>query len=240
MKFGRDYFSDFYKVESILVEKFFNDCENQILINVAHWPYFPSNLTLLNSRKKVLGEYWNSGRFNCFDFYDINHDGKREIFAGGMNNEGKVAFLVILDPVNMWGSSPQNKDGNYYTKNVPTGTEKYYIRFPKSPFNYAKQGDTTYDIMCYKDYFVVVIGNHNMYEIKKPFSACNMYRYQFDYDLNLIDLSFNDPFAIQYFYKFGKEIGESEKEKLKRIKYWDGEEWVEKATMNKIWKNVNK
>lgn len=234
MTYGEPY-ADHYRILSIYADDFLMNKEKQILINVGQWPNFPSNLTLLDKQGELLGEYWNSGRFFSFNFYDTNKDGIKEIFTGGINNEGKRAFLVILDPTNMWGSSPQEKEGEYYTQNVPKGTQKYYIRFPISPFNYAKQGDTTQDIICYDEYFIVVVGNYNMYNLQKSFNECKMYEYRFDYDFNLINFSTNDPFTTQCFEQFGKDITKSEIEKLKKVEYWNGEEWVEQVSMNKIW-----
>ena len=216
-------------------ENLFGGIHCQIILYVAHWPYFPSNITILDTDKNVVGEYWNSGRLHSIEFLDFNGDGIKEIITGGENNETHGAVLAILDPRNMWGSSPQDSTKSYFTNSVPRGSEKYYIRFPNSPFFRGRISDTITRIRCYEDKFIVVIANEAMFKRKKNVYECGMFEYTFDFQLNLIKFQYSDPFFDQYTDIFSTTPTQETVSYMKRIKYWDGDNWVEKAVMNRYW-----
>lgn len=51
--------------------------------------FFPTQLAVLGSDGKLLGEFWNSGQLSDIAFVDLERNGKKEIIASGQNNEYK-------------------------------------------------------------------------------------------------------------------------------------------------------
>jgi len=175
MIYGGEEYINHYRIMGIRVANLFGESDKQIIMHVAHWPYFPSNITVLDNDKNLLGEYWNSGRFHCVDFLDLNGDGVKEIIVGGETNETHGGVLVVLDPRDMWGTSPQDSTKKYFTKSVQRGTEKYFIRFPHSPFYRGRISDGIMRIRCYQNYFIVELANVAMFERKKNLEECVMF-----------------------------------------------------------------
>jgi len=233
--YGNEEYINHYRILGMRTENLFGGIHCQIILYVAHWPYFPSNITILDTDKNVVGEYWNSGRLHSIEFLYFNGDCIKEIITGGENNETHGAVLAILDPRNMWGSSPQDSTKSYFTNSVPRGSEKYYIRFPNSPFFRGRISDTITRIRCYEDKFIVVIANEAMFKRKKNVYECGMFEYTFDFQLNLIKFQYSDPFFDQYTDIFSTTPTQETVSYMKRIKYWDGDNWVEKAVMNRYW-----
>jgi hypothetical protein len=89
---------------------------------------FPTQLLLINHHGDILGEYWNSGRFGDFAFHDLNDDGRKEIIAGGMNNQYDSPVFMVFEPDEISGASPNS--GEYACPSLPPGSEKFYVRLP--------------------------------------------------------------------------------------------------------------
>ena len=86
----------------------------------------------------MIGEYWNSGTFTDFTAVDLNGDGTKELLACAQNNGYHKACLIVLDPYNMNGGSPQLGDAYTTSPGLERGTEKYYILFPKTDLELIK------------------------------------------------------------------------------------------------------
>ncbi|MCK5148366.1 hypothetical protein KAR48_16535 [bacterium] len=237
MTHGGETRHDHYRIEHISVVDLFNDGTKKIVITTMHTYDFPSSLLLFDPNGQLLGEYWNSGRFNSIEMADLDGDGIKEIIIAGQNNETRGAILAILDPRQMWGTSPQDPSGNYYTTDVPKGMEKYYLRFPHSAFQKGKMSDVLCKLVLHDGFFIATMNNINMYESRqKVFTQCQMFDYTLNFNLQILDVAFTDPYLDQHKKYFDRLPTEDERVKLKRVQYWDGENWVYETCMNMYWR----
>lgn len=228
MDFGGETYANHYRIQGMFVEKLFSDSLPNIILETGHSPYFPSSVTVLNHKGNHLGSYWHSGRLPTISFADINNDGIKEIFAGGLNNETNGAVLVILDSRKIRGASPQDPDGHYYTEDAGAGEELAYIRFPHTPLSYGRVSDNVTHIRIYPKHFEVTVSNVALHDRRLPVFGCQIVNYSFDFNLNLIDLAPTDPFLDYYLKKEGVNVPAQILDDLKKIEYWDGKSWVMK------------
>jgi len=87
----------------------------------------PAQFVILDFEKRILGEYWNFGQLADYEVIDIGRDGRKEIAVVGTNNEYDQGCLIILDPENVRGTSPQSPACAF--SGMPEGTARYYLRF---------------------------------------------------------------------------------------------------------------
>ncbi len=105
----------------------------EIFVTSNHSPFFPSFAGLFDCTGKKLGCYLNAGHISAHLFKDLNGDGRKEIILGGANNEYNQAALVVFDPLNMSGKSPQTPGTNMDFSGFAEGSQYAYLRFPKLP-----------------------------------------------------------------------------------------------------------
>jgi hypothetical protein len=130
-RFGAVEFSADYRIEGMAAVDLDGDGNLELILMTAHMPEWPSQLIVIKADGRILGDYWNAGRFTCLGFADIDGDGTKEILAAGTNNEYGKACLIVLDPRNMHGGSPQTED-EFKCPDFPKGTEEYYLLFPRT------------------------------------------------------------------------------------------------------------
>lgn len=212
-------YDDHYRIFNIKVQDILNVGRPQILLEIAHSPYYPSNITLLDLDKKVLGEYWHSGRFLPMGFYDVDKDSIQEIFLGGVNNIYRSAFLCVLDPQNMTGKSPDYPLEIENREYLKKGVEICYIKFPKSPFNFATWNDVTTSIQFHENRFIVIVGNMFLYDGREKAPQCPILSYEFDYNFNLLNVIQHDYYIKKFTLTFGREPSEEEVQGLYLIEY---------------------
>ncbi len=126
-------FNPVFSPSSLKIIDLDEDKRCEIFVTANHRPYFPSIAALYNCEGKELGRYISAGHFGAFDFKDLNGDNVKEIILGGANNEYNQASLVVLDPFNMNGKSPQTLGTNMDFIDFKEGTQLAYLRFPKLP-----------------------------------------------------------------------------------------------------------
>lgn len=79
------------------------------LFVIACTNYAPTKFFELDVKTgKVLQEFYNSGGITTATVFDLNNDGKDEIFIGGINNAFKSAFIAMFDPDSVKGFSPSS------------------------------------------------------------------------------------------------------------------------------------
>lgn len=110
-----------------------NDGNQEIIIISDHTPDFPTQLAVLDYEGNIIGEYWNMGRIVDLVFVDLDRNGNKEIVVGSMNNEFEKPCVILFDIDQIEGCSPQISE-IYRCDELRSGTEKYYILFPKIEF----------------------------------------------------------------------------------------------------------
>jgi hypothetical protein len=94
-------------------------------------PNWLAQFAVLDSNGRMLGEFWNSGHLGDFVLADLQGDGQKELLAAGLNNEYGKGCLIVFDPRNISGGSPQAK-AEFTCRGLKPGTEEYYLIFPRT------------------------------------------------------------------------------------------------------------
>ena len=228
MKFGPKIYSPDYSFQGFDVCDLEGDGKLETIVISNNTFFFPTQLVLLNSEGKILGEYWNSGRLTDYAFVDLNEDGKKEIVTVGMNNEYGKGCLVVFNPTEIKGASPQS---DYYKcKELESGSEKCYILFPRTDVEIDKspvESIITID----------VLKNHRLSVI----TQLSRIIYEFNYKLELQDVRFSHTFEQMHKEarlegKIKSELNEEYRSNLaKGLLYYDGENWISKHAMSNPW-----
>lgn len=136
-KFGRDVadsrtsFSSVFWANSFEVVNLKGGAERRIAVTATHSLSHPSQVSILDTQGKLLGEYWHSGHLRHLLAQDLDGDSEPELILGGANIGRHRATLVILDPRNLGGASSQPPGDPYTLKGFGKGTEKAVVLFPR-------------------------------------------------------------------------------------------------------------
>ena len=236
--FGGKLHQNHFRVWQICVVDLDQNGQNEIIQIAFHFPEEPVCIHISDVYGKLIAEYWHVGQFNVVDFLDINNDGVDEILLGGQNNEYRNAVLAILDYRLLQGCSPQTPTSEFYPDSLASGTEMFYLRFPKTKFQ--KPGPTYRDkiltIKKRKNGITAVVTNQ--YPNKNwsyPVTA-GLICYDLNKKMELIsDPWFGDTYKSLLIDHFGFE---PEPDDYQRILYWDGNNWIDKPTVNRRWKKL--
>lgn len=76
-----------------------------ILVTAVSQLSFASQVALLGSDGQLRRQYWHAGHLRFPLVVDSDHDGRPELWLGGVHNPSGRATLVILDPDEMQGAS---------------------------------------------------------------------------------------------------------------------------------------
>ncbi len=231
MIFGNKEYSSDYRITGFGCDDIDSDGRQEIIVIAHHNTYFPCQVVLLNSKGKILGEYWNSGYLQNYAFVDLNGDGRKEIILAGINNEWRCPCVVVLDPALMKGASPQTKD-YYRCQNIKDSYEKYYLRFPRNEIDLLKR--ELNNVICRIDVF-------ENKTISFSTSVSSIF-YEFNYNMKLLNVDLSHAFMADYEQfknegKIKKSLDELKQDILqRRVFYFDGQEWTKKATMTQYWR----
>ncbi len=130
IRFGRQDYADF-ATRGFGTNDLDNDGRQEVIVISHGRGFFPTQLAVLSSDGKLLGEFWNSGQITDFAPVDLERDGRKEIIFSGMNNEYKKGCLIVFDAARISGSSPQS-DEKYICPTLSAGTERFYVLFPRT------------------------------------------------------------------------------------------------------------
>ncbi len=131
LKCGSTVYSTDYRVRGFIVHDINNDGKMEIFVVIIHNPLWPTQLVSLSSDGAVLGEYWHAGHLRDMDFADLNKDGQDELICAGLNNEYQKGCLIVFDPNDLRGFSPQVNE-EFRCADMNPGSEKYYLLFPRT------------------------------------------------------------------------------------------------------------
>jgi len=225
MKFGSTiYYSD-YVIKGFDVYDFDNDGLDEIFLLSIHRPDWPTQLVILDYQGKKLGEYWNSGQLNDYLVVDINDDAKKEIILVGVNNEYRKGCLIVLDPREVSGGSPQTND-EFRCQDLDRGSELYYVLFPRTDADLAKNGLEYESISSIRQVNSMVI-RLNTY-------ASDIFFY-LDRRLVVQDISFSHRFVglhrdMKRAGLIGSILNEAyERTLIDEVLYFDGQSWTQKS-----------
>jgi hypothetical protein len=216
--------------------------EKEILLKTSHAVFFASQLIVLTSRGKVIGEFINGGHIQePVLTKDLDNDGYKEIIICGINNTFDSNFLAVFDYRSVFGSSPAPGDPEHTSHELARGTMKYYIIVPKS------------ELSALLDFYPnthIAFGDN---EVRLEGATSNLTRlpidrdrvreaiFRFDYSLKLIGVEITGEFreAHQKLEEKGylKPLPPNYPEELaKKVVWWDGDNWVSYPTITRMWK----
>ncbi len=229
MKYGPQVYTSDYRIMGFEVPDLDNDGRREILIFSTQRHFFPCQLSILDATGKRRGEYWNAGHISDLVWADTNGDGRKEILAVGQNNEHDQGCLVVFDPAEVGGGSPQ-KVKKYICSELAPGTEKEYILFPRTDADIKEAVNEAVDeIAILKDNQILVRA-----QISRLF-------FDFDYGLNLQEVRSSHNFEELHrkLYEEGKIKSVLDEAYFKRLGhsllYWDGRDWTTTPSLSNPW-----
>jgi hypothetical protein len=225
LKFGDTFYSCDYRIYGFDTEDIDSDGNLEIILIANHRQDFPTQLAVLNNGGKILGEFWNSGRMMSFIFQDLDFDKKNELIISAMNNEYKKGCVIVFDPANIRGSSPQMRD-YYKCGDLERGSERFYILFPRTDVDIKKtQVEAILNIE--------VLQNNRL----SLFSQVGRIDFQLDFQMKIQDVLLSDDFEQMHRKAFeeGEIASQIDDQYIQNLKegllYFDGESWVSDPTM---------
>ncbi len=223
LKFGKVSYSSDYRIKGVDVYDIDANGSMEIIVISTNRYFFPSQLVMLNSKGELLGEFWNSGYLMDYCFADLNRDKEVEFIVSGMNNEYNTGCLMVFDPTDIWGASPQS--GEYLCQELKPGSEKYYVLIPPT--------DVENCISLRNMINVVEILNNQIISAK---SQGGEIYYELNFNLELINVNYSDPFERMHMKylnenKITSELNKDYKKRLMQgLLYYDGLKWVSHPT----------
>jgi hypothetical protein len=225
IRYGKRPFSSDFVLAGFVLYDIDNDSHFEtICISHAVGDY-PTQLTLYNSKGKLVGEFWNAGQFVDLICIDLDKDGDLELLVAGTNNEYGKGCLVVFDHDRVKGGSPQEKI-DFVCQDLNPGEEKYYILFPRTELDRVlNEREVVQNLESLKnDQFRLI-------------AQVSSLIYYLDYSM-FPTAVLSDGFKLRSreFFRQGKildEIGDDYKSLLEReILFFNGKKWINLPTEN--------
>jgi hypothetical protein len=239
MTFGTEVFSDDYAVRQILVKNPDKIGAVEVLAVFGHEPYYPSGIARLDAPTgRVLCEYWHSGVLAALDYRDIDGDGTAELLAIGENNAYNMGSLAVFNPRVLSGHSPASPP--YTPRDIPNGTEKYYLLFPRCDLRKlaSHKRNVAQNAVLQAD------GLFRVDVAERVDNTWYPLLYFFDDSMKCVRVEGEDTFItvhrkLEAEGKLTRKLDAQYYEELRQgVLYWDGEKFVHKPTMNRNYVNV--
>ncbi len=200
---ARVYPPDFV-VNLLTVGDFNGDGRSEILAVSHCYQEAPTQVTLLDPKKRVLGEYWNYGQIADYLIREPNN-GRRELILAGTNNEYDQSILAVLNPEHLTGCSPQSP--GFAFGGIAPGGALEYLRCSPNPLD---------ALLLTRGIFIKLrlLGNgHVVAE-----NSRNRFWYEFDTEMNLSAVTVTDAYALAFgeAVKSGAFTGKIDREALSR------------------------
>jgi len=200
------------------------DGRQEIIVESFQSPDWPCQLAVLDPSGKMIGEFWNAGYLREFRHHDINGDGRDELIVCGVNNEYRGGCLIVFDPLNIRGCSPQS--GDFACEGLEPGSMLYYIT---TPYADVSEG------LRYKVDGLRLLDISNSKWIRT--TAANGLIYDFDFELRPIQVSYGHGYEMKHYElrragALTSVLGEEyRKSLLSGIRYWNGSDWTAEPSM---------
>lgn len=110
----------------------------RIVVSSMHFPFYPSQIALLDTHGKTISEYWHSGHLYYMTLADLDGDGRQEIIASGTDNGYHQATLIVLDPDRVSGASIETVRPELQIHGMGIAHERLRLLFTRSDLNIAQ------------------------------------------------------------------------------------------------------
>ncbi len=215
---GGKVYSHDYRVAGFHTHDFDGDGKCEIVLEAFHSPEWPCQLALLDSSGNLLGDYLNAGYLQDFEYCDIDGDGREELIVVGVNNEYRGGCLIVFDPRDIRGRSPQS--GEFACEGLEPGSELFYVTVPRT--DVARASESYLDDLALLD-----ISETGRVRASSSFGLI----YEFDFDLRALPLTVGHGFMTRRegLVAEGKLSGDIDaaykRAILEAIRWWNGSEW---------------
>jgi len=225
IRFGRQDYADF-AIYGFGANDLDNDGRQEVIVISFSRGFFPTQLAVLGSDGKLLGEFWNSGQIHDVALIDLEHDGRKEIIFSGMNNEYKKGCLIVFDTARISGSSPQSVE-KYISPALSPGTERFYVLFPRTDLDMSEfpaEAAISSEVLS-NDLILVTMGNSRII-------------YELGFDLAPRIARTSHPFEQKHAVavregRIKSVLDDAYFDSLKRgILYWNGRQWTGTPSRN--------
>lgn len=214
--------------------------EKRIVVTTSH-DFYPSFLYVLDIEGRILKSYLHLGAINDLAVFDSDVPGKKNIFVTATHNGFHSGVVFLLDPDIIEGVCPQEDRIRLLKPKLPPGTEKMYLKLPKSHVYHAYQGSeknpfpfirsvskTSVQVALYEapshNSPVWVVLRYDFTEDLQPLSLSTSTEYDTNYERALKNGLTSKPLSKQYLDSL-----------LAETEYWDGEKFVKTQTMNRFY-----
>lgn len=224
MKFGGRTYSNDYRIGGFGLHDFNRDGRQEIAVISCHYPQWPCQLAVMDCGGNKIGEFWNCGYLTDICYQDLDGDGREEMVVPGVNNQ-YGGCVIVFDPACVGGCSPQS--GEFKSDTLPPGSEKYYIRTPRTDVSLAL-GD-------------IVEGLRRIGITNNQRVVTNSFHdliYEFDFGLHCLNVDWGHGYMMRHNElaaagKIRSVLDDGYRELIiKGVRYWDGRAWVAEPTPN--------
>lgn len=125
-----------YKTYAVGILKATEKRPARIAVESQHFPWWPTQIALVDAQGKTVSEYWHSGGLGSMVLADLDGDGRQEIIAAGASEYDHQATLVVLDPERVYGASKEVRPG-FQIQGMGEAQERLRLLFPRSDLNRA-------------------------------------------------------------------------------------------------------
>ena len=125
-----------YMTHAIRVLKATAKRPSRIVVDSQHYPWWPSQIAMLDSNGKTISEYWHSGGLSSMVLADLDGDGKEEIIVAGASEYDHRATLLVLDPDRIFGASTEERP-EFQIHGMGVAQERLRLLFQRSDLNRA-------------------------------------------------------------------------------------------------------
>ncbi len=225
---GRAYSAD-YRIIGFVPLDYDENGNLEIILYAFHSPHSPTQLLIYNSNGNLVGEFTNWGRMYDFLVHDLDGDGRKELLVSGQNDEYGKGCLIVFDPAQVSGCSPQSVESP--GPGLEPGSEKYYLLFPRTDV------DQTLHPLPEGMIDIDLLQNGRIQLVS---STSNLF-FELDLELRLQDVKGSDTFRLKHRElkaagKISSVLDNAYYEALKPgVLYWDGEQWTSTPSMNANW-----
>jgi hypothetical protein len=199
--------------------------------------YAPSAIVKLDALNgNYISSFYNCGYISSIAEFDINNDNNKEFIVASVNNGIRAATIIVISPDRIEGIVPSIE--TFYPKDINKGSELYLIKLPWSDF--AKKKSTANfnsidEINLGKNMFTVFTSELRVE--KKEIDWPILYTFDKQMKVQNVIGSVNFVTAYEKAYSQGEVSVPADTNYFNAlrdsVKYWDGDKFVSKPTMNK-------
>lgn len=192
----------------------------RIIVTGSHHLWWTNQVAVLSEKGQLIREYWHSGHLPEILVEDLDKDGTKEIYLGGVNRGRQAATVVKLDPYNFGGASDEGGSEAHQLLGFPPGNEMQRVFFPRSCINQrTERFNQVIDVLALPD--GIQVGVHE--KLSETFPPGIMYTLDRNLKLRKVELTtrfrslHSELFAFRH---LDHALTEVEEMAFREVKYW--------------------